>query len=97
MTLKQTLGGLIKYARANKEPARVRLPKGLTISVKVDDDLVGVQLARADVYPSTNEWKTVINQWPGQCVVVKAPKAIKDTQLYYLQGQVKIVQQMWEP
>lgn len=93
MTLKQTLDGLVKHARKTGEPARVRLPKGLTVSVKVEPDgVIALQLSRSDVFPALMEWKTVIQQWPDQCNVIKPPKPLRDTKqsLFYLQGKIKV-------
>jgi hypothetical protein len=91
MTLRQTIKGLVDQSRRTHAPARVRLARGLTVSIKVVDDVASVQLSRADVYPATQEWRTVLDQWPGQYVVVKPPKPLKDSRLYYLIGQVRLV------
>jgi len=53
------------------------LPKGLTIRLKSQDDLIIVQLSRDDNVPSRDEWKTVIDHWPGQVVVVEEPRELK--------------------
>ena len=90
MTLKDTLGGMVRQANAKQgEVARVRLLHGLTISVKLEsEDVISLQLSRANVYPSTQEWKTVIQQWPGQCAVIKGPKPLVEKAVYYLQGKI---------
>lgn len=91
--LKQTLDGLIKYARRTGEPGRVRLAKGLTVAVKIEPDgIIALQLSRADVYPAMREWTTVVQQWPGQASVIKEPKPLIDTarSQYYLQGKLRV-------
>lgn len=47
------------------EPARYTLSGGLTISVRLAADLVGLQLSRAgEPGPSEQEWRTVLRHWP---------------------------------
>jgi len=94
MALKQTLDHMIFQAqRKAPEPVRVNLSKGLTISIRFAGDLLfDVQLSRAKVFPSTREWLTVLDQWPGRCRVTKQPKSMKDSKLYHLQGQVQVIQ-----
>lgn len=94
MGLKQTLGAMLSQAKRTGETVRVRLAKGLTVSIRINGDLVDLQLSRATVYPATQEWKTIIAQWPVQCVVTKPPKTLKDTTIYYLQGQVRLVEEL---
>lgn len=91
MTLRDTLRGLLKQAEAKPgEPARVKLAHGLTVSVRVNDkEIVSLQLSRADVFPSTREWKTVIEQWPGQCAVIREPRTIIVKSVYYLIGNLR--------
>lgn len=92
MTLKETLRALIRQAEANPgEPFRVHLAHKLTVAVKSEgEDVIALQLSRADVYPSTIEWRTVVQQWPGQCTVIKAPKTLIAKSIYYLQGKIKM-------
>jgi hypothetical protein len=96
MALKQTIRTMISNAQRTGQPVRTHLAKGLTIALKITGDLADVQLSRAKIYPSTIEWKTVISQWPGQCVVVKEPKSLKDTTTYYLKGQLRMVPELIE-
>jgi hypothetical protein len=87
MGLRETLDNMLREAKRTGQPARRRLAKGLMLAVKLNGERVNVQLSRADVFPSTHEWKTIIQQWPGLVTVSKAPKSIKGD-LYYLKGQV---------
>ena len=93
MALKQTLDKLVRQSQKSGQPARVRLEKGLIIAVRAQGSCIDLQLARADVYPSTQEWKTVIQQWPGQATVTKPPRGLKGD-LYYLKGQIHVVAQL---
>jgi hypothetical protein len=92
MTLRDTLRGLIRQAESKPgEPFRVRLAHKLTVAVKSEgDDVIALQLSRADVYPSTIEWRTVVQQWPGQCTVIKLPRTLIANSMYYLQGKIKM-------
>ncbi|GEM_PF-5927876 len=92
MTLKQTLDNMLREAERTRQPARRRLAKGLVVALRVQGRVIDVQLSRADVYPSINEWKTVIQQWPGQAFVVSSPKAIIGNHEYYLKGQVRTME-----
>jgi hypothetical protein len=94
MTLKRTLANLVDYSRRSGQPSKMRLGHGLTVGVSVDGDMVRVQLARADVFPAMSEWATIINHWPGQCVVLTAPKQIKDVGTYYLIGKVQMTPEL---
>lgn len=94
MTLKQTIDNMLREARSTRLPARRRLAKGLAVAVRVEGRVIDVQLSRADVYPSMLEWKTVIQQWPGQATVVKPPKAIIRNNEYYLKGQIRVVEEL---
>lgn len=94
MTLKQTLRKLIDHAVRSNEPARVRLAKGLGIAIRVDGEVARVQLSRVKVAPSTLEWRTVIQQWPGQCQVMVEPTARELSGTHYLIGRVKIVPEL---
>jgi hypothetical protein len=57
----------------------------------VNGDICRVQLSRVDTYPSNNEWRTVLQQWPGQVAVVKEPNPFKDTKAFYLLGKVRMI------
>jgi hypothetical protein len=90
MALKETIDRLIRQAKASGQVARTRLPKGLTVAVRMaGDNLVDLQLSRADVYPSAREWKTVLAQWPGLVVTVIEPRQVLHQGVYYLRGRVK--------
>jgi hypothetical protein len=95
MALRDTIGRLITQATSSGQAARTRLPKGLTVAIKVEaDNLVDVQLSRADVYPSLREWKTVLAQWPGQCAVIQEPKLLLHKNVYYIKGRVRIMPEL---
>ena len=94
MTLKQTLGSLLEHARKTGEPARVRLTKGLGIAIRIEGDVARVQLSRARVAPSLLEWRTVIQQWPGQAVVIAEPTLRNVSEVYYLSGRVRLVPEL---
>jgi hypothetical protein len=68
----------------------------LTVGVLVDGERVRVQLARADVFPSMDEWRAIMSHWPGQCVVEVEPRAIKDTSTYYLLGRVRMTPELMD-
>lgn len=94
MTLKQTLRTLIDHAKRANEPARVRLAKGLGIAIRMEGEVARVQLSRVKVAPSLLEWRTVIQQWPGQCQVMVEPTAREVNGTHYLIGRVKIVPEL---
>ncbi len=90
-TLRDSLRCMVDQSARTGEPMRVRLPRGLTVAVVVENDVVSLQLSRADVYPSALEWKTVINHWPGQVVVVKEPKQVQQGKVFFLLGRLRLV------
>lgn len=90
MALRDTLKNMVQQAQRTGQPSRVRLAKGLTISIKAENNgQVSVQLSRADVYPSAHEWRTVLQQWPGQVTVVKPPREILGERVFYLKGRLQ--------
>lgn len=78
MALKSVIDGLLRSAAFSDGQVVSRLlPKGLSIRLKRQDDLVVVQLSRENIAPSAAEWKAVLDHWPGQVVVIEEPKALK--------------------
>jgi hypothetical protein len=100
MALKNTLQNMIEHVTRQRggEPVRVHLSKGLTISLRVGEreGLYDLQLTRADVYPSTREWKAVIDAWPGQAVEVCPPRGLLGGHQYHLRGQVRVYPRLME-
>lgn len=94
MALRTVLKNLIDYSSRSGQPTKTRLGRGLTVGVFVTGAIVKIQLQRADVYPSTDEWKTIVSHWPGQCVVVGEPKPIRDVSTYYLIGRVRMMPEL---
>lgn len=45
-------------------PQRLNLAKGLGIDVVIDGQATKLQLSRAKVYPSAEEWHIVLQNWP---------------------------------
>ncbi len=41
-----------------------RLPNGLKVDVKVENDTTYLQVSRSGVYPSNTEWLTIQKYWP---------------------------------
>jgi hypothetical protein len=92
--LRETLARLVDAAKAAQgEPVRKRLPKGLSVALKFDGDVLAVQLSRADVYPSNMEWRTVINLLPRN-TLASGPKAIIQKSTYYLKGNVRLAPEL---
>jgi hypothetical protein len=57
------------------------------------DDVLAVQLSRADVYPSMREWKTVIDMMPHN-TVIEQPRSMIADRVYYLKGKVKLAKEL---
>jgi hypothetical protein len=90
MPLKDDLRVLLRAADATPgQPKYHRLSKGLTVAIKANGDLIDLQLARNNVYPSAGEWKTVLNCWPEQASVEKEPKQIEKNGTFYLLGKLR--------
>ena len=90
--LAETLCIMINRAQQQPgEPVRVRLAHKLTISMMVNKSspkVVHLQLARMEVMPGMQEWKTVVGLMPS-CVVLSGPLALS-TDKFYLKGQVRL-------
>ena len=95
--LRDTLLGMIKATRADMTKAtRVRLVKGLTVAMKAGaDETLAIQLSRADVYPSLQEWKTVMSSLP-QHTVIELPRPLIAEHVYYLKGKIKLSQELMQ-
>ena len=92
--LKATLARLVSSARVNKDkPVRTRLAKGLSVALKFEGEVLAVQLARANVYPSTLEWKTVLNSLPRN-TVAEGPKPLTAGSVFYLKGKVRLAEEL---
>jgi hypothetical protein len=91
MPLKDILRKLLNQAeKENGEVAIARLAKGMEIRMKVQDDLVIIQLSRNGVYPSMGEWKTILACWPEPVHIEQDAKkliAVKDR--YFLRGKLR--------
>ena len=93
--LRETLSGMIMAARSDKtKVTRVRLAKGLTVAMLMGiDDVLALQLSRADVYPSMREWKTVLDMMPHN-TVIELPREMIANHTYYLRGKVKLAKEL---
>lgn len=98
MSLKTVLDSLLASSPfANGDVVSRRLPKGLTIRLKRQGDLVSVQLSREDAPPSREEWKTVLDHWPGQVTVIEEPKELTPQgKRRFLRGKVRTSPQLVE-
>ncbi len=96
MPLKAVLQGMIESAAfADGKIVTSRLAKGLTIKLKLQDDLVVVQLGRENAPPSKTEWKAVIDYWPGQVTVVEEPHELRPQgNRQFLRGKLRQSQRL---
>jgi len=84
--LRGTLAGLLERAEQQPgSPQRINLLRGLRVDVLLTVDAVHVQLSRLNVYPSQQEWSTVMRAWPFQVPTV-TPKQIKLDGRFYLKA-----------
>lgn len=98
MTLKTVIEGLLASAAfADGKVVQSKLPKGLTIRLKQQGDLVQLQLSRDDAPPSKAEWKTVLDCWPGQVTVVEEPRELlPQGKRQFLRGKLRQSQRLVE-
>lgn len=91
MPLKDILRSLLTDAGAAEDGvASARLAKGLGIRVKLQGNIVLVQLSREKVYPSVVEWKTTLACWPEPVHVEIEPKLLDPVKgRYYLRGALR--------
>jgi hypothetical protein len=90
MPTKDDLRNLIQAgAKDPGKPQYRRLAKGLTIALKVDRDVVRLQLSRDKVYPSPGEWKTVLNCWPEQYDLIGEPKSVQQGEKFFILGRLR--------
>lgn len=83
-----TLEALLERSAKRKEPARMRLKGGLEIAVLDQGDKILIQLSRNDIYPSFQEWKTVIKYLPVK-VKPDEPKSFLHDGKFFLRGTVE--------
>lgn len=69
-------------------PAKCRLQRGLVISITATDKAYSLSLARDDVYPSPQEWKTVIQHWAYYTPPPNAVQFIDSDGRFALRGKI---------
>ncbi len=66
MTLTTTLSGMIAASGQAGGKQKIRLPRGLIVTVEVNrqNDTTALSIARENGQPSQAEWTTVCKAWP---------------------------------
>ena len=63
--LRNLLSELVSEAELNlNTPQRLNLKNGLKVDVVITDEKTKLQLSRIGVFPSLDEWKIVLRDWP---------------------------------
>lgn len=73
---------------AKQEPGvakRVELTRGLRVDALIERDTFRLQISRADVYPSLNEWRITVGNMPFD-LSETGPEQVQHKSGYYLRG-----------